>query len=181
MSDNSLKSIALGVTGCIGAYKAADLCSKLVQKGFGVHVIMTANAAKLVTPLTFQTLSQNRVVSTLWDTPEWEPQHICLADKCCLLVIVPCTANTLAKLAYGIADDALSTYALSHRGPLLIAPAMNPRMWEHPAVQTNVKILKERGAEIIGPGIGRVACGDIGTGRLEDISVIIEKIVAAVS
>ncbi len=181
MSENTIKSIALGVTGCIGAYKAADLCSKLVQKGFDVHVIMTANAAKLVTPLTFQTLSQNRVTTSLWDSPEWEPRHISLADQCRLLVIAPCTANTIAKLAHGIADDALSTYALSHRGPLLVAPAMNPRMWEHPAVQANIAILKQRGAEIIGPGVGRVACGDTGTGRLEDVPVILEKVIAAVN
>lgn len=176
MTTKKHKSIILGVTGCIGAYKAADLCSKLTQNGYDVHVVMTPNAKNLVGELTFQTLSRNRVVSSLWDSPEWEPQHTSLADQCALLLVAPCTANTLAKLAYGIADDALSTLALAHNGALMVAPAMNPRMWQHPAVQENVAILKRRGAIFIEPGTGVVACGDYGTGRLEDITIILEKI-----
>ncbi|MDD2478332.1 MAG: flavoprotein [Victivallaceae bacterium] len=176
MATNDHKSIILGVTGCIGAYKAADLCSKLTQSSYDVHVVMTSNAMKLVGELTFQTLSRNRVISSLWDSPEWEPRHTSLADKCALLVVAPCTASMMAKLAYGIADDALSTLALAHDGALMIAPAMNPRMWRHLAVQQNVSILKQRGAIFIEPGTGVVACGDYGTGRLEDIPVILEKI-----
>ncbi len=176
MSDQVKKSIALGVTGCIGAYKAADLCSKLTKKGYDVHVIMTANAQKLVTALTFQTLSRNPVTTSLWDSPRWEPQHIALADKCALLVIAPCTANMMAKLAHGLADDALSTYALSHEGPVLLAPAMNPRMWLNPATRANVEILKKRGVEFCGPGEGIVACGDTGVGRLEEVPALVEKI-----
>lgn len=166
----------LGVTGCIGAYKAADLCSKLTQYGYDVHVVMTANALKLVGELTFQTLSRNRVVSSLWNTTEWEPQHIALADKCRLLLIVPCTANMIAKLTWGIADDALSTLALAHTGTTMIAPAMNPRMWQHPAVQENISVLKRRNVQIIEPGTGTVACGDYGTGRLEEATVILNKV-----
>jgi phosphopantothenoylcysteine decarboxylase/phosphopantothenate--cysteine ligase len=177
MFENTGKSILLGVTGGIAAYKAADLCSKLTQKGYDVHVVMTANAQKLVTPLTFQTLSKNRVITGLWESPQWEPQHIDLADRCALLAIVPCTANMMAKVAYGIADDALSTSALSHAGPVLIAPAMNPRMWQSPAVRANLELLKQRGVEVVGPGAGRVACGADGIGRLEELSVILDRIV----
>ncbi len=177
MSENTGKSILLGVTGCIAAYKAADLCSKLTQKGYDVHVVMTANAQKLVTPLTFQTLSRNRVTTGLWDLPEWEPGHIALAEHCVLMAIVPCTANMLAKLAHGIADDALSTCALSHEGPLLVAPAMNPRMWKNPATRANVELLRQRGVQVVEPGEGLVACGDTGVGRLEDVAVILDRII----
>ena len=171
-------NIVLGVTGSIAAYKAADLCSRLVQSENKVTVIMTESAAKLVTPQTFFTLSKNRVVTSLWEIPEWRPEHIALAEKSDILAVVPATANFIGKYANGIADDALTTYALSHTGKVIVAPAMNPRMWSHPAVQHNIAVLKERGVIIAGPGEGRVACGDDGKGRLEDISLIYKIIMS---
>jgi phosphopantothenoylcysteine synthetase/decarboxylase len=170
------KTIALGVTGSIAAYKAADLCSKLVQADFEVIVIMTEAATKLVTPQTFLTLSKNPVITDLWKIPDWRPGHIELAERAEIFAVVPATANFIGKYTNGIADDALTTYALSHTGKVLIAPAMNPKMWRHPAVQTNVKILKERGVEFCGPAAGRVACGDDGEGRMESVNTIFETI-----
>lgn len=172
------KVITLGVTGSIAAYKAADLCSKLTQANFDVFVIMTAAAKKLITEQTFLTLSRNPVISDLWTVPEWRPAHIALADKSELLVVVPATANFIGKYSHGIADDALSTYALSHSGKVLIAPAMNPKMWANSAVQDNIKLLKKRNVEIIEPASGKVACGDDGQGRLESISLIFDTILS---
>ena len=169
-------TVVLGVTGSIAAYKAADLTSQLVKKGMDVVVIMTASAQKLVCPQTFLTLSRNAVITDLWTMPDWQPGHIELSDRAKLLVIAPCTANVIAKLANGIADDALSTYSLSHTGKIFIVPAMNPKMWKHPTVQQNVKTLKERGVVFIGPASGRVACGDDGVGRMENVSVLLTKI-----
>ena len=170
------KTIVLGVTGSIAAYKAADLTSQLVKKGMDVVVIMTASAQKLVCPQTFLTLSRNPVITDLWTMPEWQPGHIELSERAKLLVVAPCTANFLGKLANGIADDALSTYALSHTGKVMAVPAMNPKMWKNPAVQQNVKTLKDRGVEFIGPVSGRVACGDDGEGRMEEVPAILAKI-----
>ncbi|MFA6294253.1 MAG: flavoprotein [Victivallales bacterium] len=170
------KTVVLGVTGSIAAYKAADLTSQLVKKGMDVVVIMTSSAQKLVCPQTFLTLSRNPVITDLWAMPDWQPGHIELSDRARLLVIVPCTANVIGKLANGIADDALSTYALSHTGKILVVPAMNPKMWKHPAVQNNCRILKERGVIFCGPASGRVACGDDGEGRMEDVSAILANI-----
>ncbi|MBR0458746.1 MAG: phosphopantothenoylcysteine decarboxylase [Victivallales bacterium] len=169
-------TVVLGVTGSIAAYKAADLISRLAQKGVDVHVIMTASAQKLVCPQTFLTLSRNPVVTSLWDMPDWQPGHIALALRANLLVIAPATANILGKMAHGIADDALSTYFLSHTAPVLVAPAMNPRMWANPAVQDNVALLKKRGIAFIGPEAGHVACGEQGTGRLASIDDILSAI-----
>ncbi|MFA4943568.1 MAG: bifunctional phosphopantothenoylcysteine decarboxylase/phosphopantothenate--cysteine ligase CoaBC [Lentisphaeria bacterium] len=168
--------VVLGVTGSIAAYKAAEVASALVQAGVEVQVIMTAAATKLVQPQTFFTLSRNPVATDLWAAPEWEPEHIALAERARLLLIAPCTANCLAKLAWGLADDALSTFALAHTGPLLVAPAMNPRMWEHPAVQENCRRLRERGVVFIGPEAGAVACGDVGTGRLAAPAAIVQAV-----
>ena len=175
------KTVVLGVTGSIAAYKAADLTSQLVKNGLDVVVIMTASAQKLVCPQTFLTLSRNPVITDLWSMPDWQPGHIELSSRAGILAIVPCTANLIAKLANGIADDALSTYALSHSGSILIAPAMNPKMWKHPAVRQNVKTLKDRGVEFIGPASGRVACGDDGEGRMEEVAVILQKILSEIS
>jgi len=174
MSESPL--LVLGVTGSIAAYKAADLTSRLVQSGVGVQVIMTASAQKLVCPQTFMTLSRNAVITDLWSMPDWQPGHIALAVRASLLVVAPATANILAKMAHGIADDALSTYYLSHTGPVLVAPAMNPRMWGHPATQENCRILKERGVEFIGPEQGHVACGEEGMGRLASVERILETV-----
>ena len=173
--------ITLGVTGGIAAYKAADLCSKLTQKGFQVQVVMTANATKFVAPLTFQTLSRRPVITQLWEHADWKPEHVAVAQETKLFTVVPCTANFLAKYAHGIADDALSTFAISMHCPALLAPAMNPAMWSHPAVQDNVQILKKRGVHFAGPARGRVACGADGEGRMAPVEEIFAAICSLVT
>ena len=172
--------VVLGITGSIAAYKAAEITSSLTKAGVDVTVIMTDSATKLVQPQTFFTLSRNPVVTSLWDAPEWEPEHIALAERAALLVIAPATANILAKMAHGIADDALSSYIVSHTGPVMVAPAMNPRMWKQPAVQANVEILKERGVQFLGPDTGIVACGDVGTGRFVAPAVVVNAVLAQI-
>ena len=172
------KTVVLGVTGSIAAYKAAEICSRLVKAGCGVHVVMTEAATKLVGPRTFLTLSKNPVVTDLWETPEWKPEHIELAERAALLLVAPCTANFIAKHARGIADDALTTYALAHDGPVLLAPAMNPRMWNHPATRENVAILEKRGVKLVGPAVGDVACGESGKGRMEEPETIVAETLA---
>jgi len=170
------KNIVLGVTGSIAAHKAADLTSLLTKKGYAVHVVMTADAQRFITPVPFKTLSRNPVVTDLYDEEKgWQPTHIQLADDADLLLIAPATANNLAKLAHGIADDALTciALALNPKAKFLLAPAMNGKMWLHPATQENVKTLKRRGAEFIGPERGMLSCGYEGIGRLwpvEDIA-----------
>ena len=168
--------IVLGVTGSIAAYKAADITSKLVQRGIDVQVIMTDAAQKLVCPQTFLTLSQNHVVTSLWEMPDWQPGHIAMAIRAKALLIAPATANILAKMANGIADDALSTYFISHTAPVLVAPAMNPRMWSNPATIHNCETLRSRGIEFIGPDDGHVACGENGKGRMASVETIIESV-----
>src|SRR5208282_6047328 len=146
------KVVVLGVTGSIAAHRAVDLASLLVKAGCAVHVVMTAEAQRFVTALPFKTLSRHPVVTDLYDVEEgWKPAHIELADTADLLLIAPATANTLAKLANGLADDALSciALALNRKAALLIAPAMNGKMWLNPATQANVSVLKKRGAEFI--------------------------------
>ena len=173
--------VVLGVTGSIAAYKAADLTSKLVQKGHDVHVIMTGGATELVQPRTFLTLSRNPVTTDLWDVPAWQPEHVALAERADLLVVAPATANFLGKYAAGVADDALTTYALTHTGSVAVAPAMNPRMWQHPAVRANVRTLEERGVRLIPPAEGRVACGEGGAGRMADVEVLLRTIAGMLS
>lgn len=176
MKNQKKKVVVLGVTGSIAAYKAADLVSRMSQHDLEVHVIMTENAQRFVTPRTFLTLSRNPVVTSLWDTPEWQPEHVELATIANLLVIAPATANILAKMARGIADDALSTYCLSHTGQVIVAPAMNPRMWNHPATQANLRILRERNVVFAGPVCGRVACGEEGFGRMQEVPEVLDCI-----
>src|SRR5256885_2372924 len=145
MSD-SRKTIVVGVTGSIAAYKAADLVSKLVKRGHDVHVVMTGSAQQFITPLTLQTLSKNPVLSSVFDEREsWRPSHIELADRAQLLIIAPATANVIAELAHGLAGNALCEIALATLAPVLIAPAMNGKMWLHAATQQNVNTLKTRG------------------------------------
>ncbi|MCI6289424.1 MAG: phosphopantothenoylcysteine decarboxylase [Lentisphaeria bacterium] len=170
------KKIILGVTGGIAAYKSADLCSKLTSAGYDVHVIMTDNAQELITKRCFQTLSRNPVICNLWDVPEWKPEHIELSESADLCVIAPCTANFIGKYTHGIADDALTTTALAFTGTMLLAPAMNSRMWKAPAVQENCRILRERGVLFVGPESGRLACGDNGVGRMAEVPAILETI-----
>jgi len=172
------KNVVLGVTGSIAAHKAAELTSQLAKQGFDVRVVLTADALKFITALPFKTLSRHPVVTDLYDEEEgWKPTHIRLADEADLLLIAPATANTLAKLALGIADDALSciALALNPRARLLIAPAMNGKMWLHPATQQNVATLKGRGAEFIGPEEGMLSCGYEGLGRLWPVDQVAER------
>ena len=161
------KNIILGVSGSIACYKAAEIASSLTQAGHSIHVVMTSSATEFITPLTFQTVSRNPVTTGVFDEKEsWHPGHIALADSADLLLLAPATANILAKLACGIADDALTSIALASRAPLLIAPAMNGNMWLHPATQENVERLRSRGAHFAGPSEGLLACGYEGIGRL---------------
>jgi phosphopantothenoylcysteine synthetase/decarboxylase len=172
------KKIVLGVTGSIAAHKAADLASLLTKAECDVRVVMTADAQRFITPLPFKTLTRRPVVTNLFDEDEgWQPAHIELADSADLLVIAPATANVIAKLAHGIADDALTciALALNPKAKILIAPAMNGKMWLHPATQANVKILKSRGAEFIGPDEGMLSCGYEGIGRLWPVEKIAER------
>src|ERR1044071_8347164 len=165
----SVKNIVLGVTGSIAAHRAADLASLLTKQDHAVHVVMTADAQRFITPLPFKTLSRNPVVTDLYDEEEgWKPLHIRLADEADLLLVAPATANFLAKLAHGLANDALSCIAraLNTKASTLIAPAMNGKMWLHPATQENVAALKARGAEFIGPEEGLLSCGYEGLGRM---------------
>jgi phosphopantothenoylcysteine synthetase/decarboxylase len=174
------RTILLGITGSIAAYKSADTASKLKKLGHEVFCVMTKDATHFITPLTLQTLSQHPVTVDLFEEGEgeWRPSHLQLADSADLLVVSPATANVIAKLANGIADDALSTIALALRpeAKVLVAPAMNGKMWLHPATQSNVKILRSRGVEFIGPEKGLLACGYEGIGRLWDVDKIVEKI-----
>jgi phosphopantothenoylcysteine decarboxylase/phosphopantothenate--cysteine ligase len=172
------KNIVLGVTGSIAAYKAAELTSRLTKQGANVNVVMTADALRFITPLPFKTLSRHPVVSDLYDEEEgWKPTHIRLADEADLLLIAPATANTIAKLAQGIADDALTciALALNPKAKALVAPAMNGKMWLHPATQQNVSVLKSRGVEFIGPEEGMLSCGYEGLGRLWDVENIVMR------
>ena len=174
----SKKTIVLGVTGSIAAHKAIDLTSLLTGAGFDVHVVMTADALRFVTPLAFKTLSRHPVVTDLYDEEEgWKPAHISLADEADLLLVAPATANVVSKLAHGLADDALSCIALALRpeAKVLIAPAMNGKMWGHPATVANVAALRGRGVEFIGPEAGMLACGYEGTGRLGWVETISQR------
>ncbi|MGN7357622.1 bifunctional phosphopantothenoylcysteine decarboxylase/phosphopantothenate--cysteine ligase CoaBC [Paenibacillus sp. SAF-054] len=168
------KTIVLGVTGGIAAYKAATLCSRLVQKGADVHVIMTSSAKEFITELTLQSLSKNAVFSDTFD--ERDPSvvsHIRLADAADLVLIAPATANMIGKMAHGLADDMLSTTLLASMAPVMIAPAMNVHMYGHPAVQENMKTLERRGVMMIEPGEGLLACGYVGKGRMEEPESIV--------
>ena len=170
-----MKNILLGISGSIAAYKAADIASQLVKAGCEVTCIMTREAREFITPLTLQTISKQPVVTDLFDEKEsWRPTHIQLADRADLLLIAPASANILAALAHGFANDALTAIALATRSPLLIAPAMNGKMWSHPAVQQNAETLKSRGAQFIGPDEGMLACGYEGVGRLWPVEGIVQ-------
>ena len=161
------KSIVLGVTGSIAAYKSAELASLFVKQGHELFVVMTQDATEFITPLTLQTLSKNPVMTSFYDEKEnWRPGHIQLADRANLLVIAPATAHFIAELAHGLAGHPLAAIALATRAQILVAPAMNGKMWENPATKENVETLKARGVEFIGPEEGMLACGYEGLGRL---------------
>ena len=177
MSSNSKKPcVVLGVTGGIAVYKACELLRLLQKRGMDVFVVMTQNACRFVAPLTFETLSGHPVAVDTFDRPQtWEVEHIALAKRADLFLIVPATANIIGKMACGIADDMLSTTVMATRAPVMIAPAMNTGMWENPAVQQNIKTLTMRGVHVVRPTSGHLACGDSGAGKLEDIEVIARR------
>src|SRR5881296_4039109 len=167
------KTIVLGVTGSIAAYKSAELASLLVKQGHEVFVVMTKDATEFIPPLTLQTLSKNPVTTSFYDEKEnWRPGHIDLADRANLLLIAPATAHIIAELANGLASHPLAAIALATRAPILLAPAMNGKMWQHPATVENVEKLKTRGVEFIGPEEGMLACGYEGLGRLWKVTDI---------
>ena len=169
-------NVLLGITGSIAAYKAADIASLLTKQGCSVTAVMTADAQEFITPLTLQTVTRNPVVASLYDEKQsWRPGHIHLADNADLLLIAPATANVLAKLAAGIADDALTAIALATRAPILHAPAMNGHMWAHPATVRNVETLRAWGHHFIGPDDGMLACGYEGTGRLWPVEGVVAR------
>ena len=169
-----MKSVVLGVTGSIAAYKAADIASQLTKRGREVRAVMTAEAQHFITPLTLQTLSRQPVVTNLFDEKiGWHPGHIDLADHADLLLIAPATAQIIAELAWGFANHALSAIALATRAPILIAPAMNGKMWLHPATHDNRERQHARGVQFIGPEEGLLACGYEGVGRLWPVDGIV--------
>jgi phosphopantothenoylcysteine decarboxylase / phosphopantothenate---cysteine ligase len=173
-------AIVLGVTGCIGAYKACEVLRELQKRGVDVHVVMTEAATRFVAPLTFEALSQHPVfVDQFALGSESDIRHISLADAAELLLVAPATANILGKFARGIADDALSTLYTATKAPALVAPAMNVNMFEHPAVVENIEILRQRGVRFVEPGSGYLACGWLGKGRLAEVPDIVEAAMAA--
>lgn len=176
------KTIAVGVTGSIAAYKAVEIVRRLVERGAQVHVLMTESASRFVAPLTFQTLSRNPVLTDLFaPVADWEIEHVVMAERIALLLIAPATANAIARLATGIADDPLTCLCLSTRAPVLVAPAMDSDMLLHPATQANIERLKQMGYRIIAPAEGPLASGKSGPGRLPDVQEILAQVEAALS
>ncbi|NRT33522.1 phosphopantothenoylcysteine decarboxylase/phosphopantothenate--cysteine ligase [Clostridium beijerinckii] len=171
------KNLVLGVSGGIAVYKALEIVSLLVKKDINVNVIMTESATKFVTPLSFQSLSQNMVTCDMFAEPKaWEIQHISLAEKADVFLVAPATANIIGKVANGIADDMLSTTIMATKAKVIFAPAMNTNMYENPIVQENIKKLKSLGYEFIEPAEGRLACGTSGKGKLESPEIIVDKV-----
>lgn len=171
--------IVLGVSGSIAAYKSAELVRLMKSREWDVHVILTEGGAEFVTELTFRTLSRNPVGGDQFDKArvDWHPEHISLADMADLLVIAPCTANVMAKLAQGLSDDLLTATALACKAPLVLAPAMNGNMWTHAATQANLKLLKSRGAMFVDMQSGDLACGYQGLGRMADPEQIMNVLI----
>ncbi|HEY9724233.1 MAG TPA: bifunctional phosphopantothenoylcysteine decarboxylase/phosphopantothenate--cysteine ligase CoaBC [Oscillatoriaceae cyanobacterium] len=168
-----MPTLLLGISGGIAAYKAVDLASRLRKRGWEVHVVMTEAATRFVTPLTFESISRHPVHVDAWaETGTGGIEHIDVARLADVFLVCPATANTLAKLAHGFADDLLGAIALATTAPLLLAPAMNPAMWAHPATQANLELLKSRGARVVMPEAGEMACGEVGTGRLAEPETI---------
>ena len=173
--------ILLGVTGSIAAYKAAELVRRFQKRDWDVRVVMTKAATEFVSELTFRSLSQHPVhIEMFPDTDEWRPDHISLGEWPDVFLVAPCTANVIAKLAHGIADDLLSCTALAMQAPLVVAPAMNDRMWENTATQNNVTALTKRGVSVVDVGVGDLACGYQAQGRLADLDQIVSAVEARV-
>ncbi|NEZ46006.1 bifunctional phosphopantothenoylcysteine decarboxylase/phosphopantothenate--cysteine ligase CoaBC [Clostridium niameyense] len=171
------KSVVIGVTGGIACYKTLDIVSRLKKKNYEVNVIMTSSALKFINPLPFQSLSQNFVVKDMFEEPKaFEIQHISLAKKADLILVAPATANIIGKVANGIADDMLSTTIMAAKCPIIFAPAMNTNMYRNPIVQDNMKKLEYHGYSFINPISGKLACGDVGEGKMEDTETIVEMV-----
>ena len=171
------KTIVLGVTGSIAAYKIANLASMLVKLNADVHVIMTQNATKFITPMTFETLTNNKCIVDTFDRNfNFDVKHVSLAKRGDLFMVAPCTANVIGKVASGICDDMLTTTIMATKAPVLFAPAMNTGMWENPILQDNLKKLKHYGYQIIEPIVGRLACGDTGSGKMPSEETLLEHI-----
>lgn len=168
--------IVLGITGGIGAYKACELARELMRRGLRVKTVMTSAAQRFVTPLTFRTLTGEPVGVSLWDEPASGVHHISLAEEADVVVIAPCTANVIAKIAQGRADDLLTTTVLATEAQLVVAPAMNTHMWARDITRGNVAVLVSRGAVIVEPGTGVLACGDVGEGRLAEVGDIADAV-----
>ena len=171
------KTIVLGVTGSIAAYKTANLASMLVKLGADVHVIMTQNATKFITPMTFETLTDNKCIADTFDRNfSFDVKHVSLAKKGDLFMVAPCTANVIGKLAAGICDDMLTTTLLATKAPIILAPAMNTGMWESPILQDNIQRLQRYGYHFVEPAVGRLACGDVGSGKMPAEELLLEHI-----
>jgi phosphopantothenoylcysteine decarboxylase/phosphopantothenate--cysteine ligase len=171
------KTVVIGVSGGIACYKAVEVVNQLRKDGYNVKVIMTKAAQQFVTPLTFQTMSRNAVVTEMFDpVAKWDTEHVSLAKAADLFVIVPATANIIGKIANGIADDMLSTTVMATKSPVLIFPAMNTAMYENSILQENIQKLKKHGYHLFGTASGELACGDIGTGKLLDWQQIVVEI-----
>ena len=182
MTSEKKKCVVLGVTGGIAAYKACEILRLLQKRGMDVFVVMTKNATRFVSPLTFETLSGHPVAVDTFERPAtWEVEHIALAKRADLFLIAPATANIIGKMACGIADDMLSTTVMATRAPVMIAPAMNTGMWDNPAVQQNLKTLADRGVHVVAPAVGYLACGDNGAGKLEAVEVIVQRAIDVLS
>ena len=181
MSEENLylkgRTVVLGITGSIAAYKSADICSRLTEEGARVYPILTDSACRFIQPLTLQILSKNVALTDLWYESEHNlPNHIQIADSADLLLVAPASANCIALFAQGLGQDLLSTVHLATRAPVLIAPAMNGKMYDHPATQANIDILKGRNYHFVDPEEGLLACGYEGLGKLAKIEVILDKV-----
>jgi phosphopantothenoylcysteine decarboxylase/phosphopantothenate--cysteine ligase len=174
--------VTVGVSGGVAAYKAAELVRALQAKALDVHVVMTESATRFIQPLTFAALTGHKVITGLWGTEQSEPnvdsaiEHIAVAQSTDILVVAPATADLLARFAHGLADDFLTTLYLATPAPVVIAPAMNTEMWAHPATQANLRVLADRNVQIVPPGVGDLACGMVGPGRLADIEAIVKAV-----
>lgn len=176
MNTSNKPLVVLGVTGCIAAYKACELSRKLIAAGCRVKVIMTENATRFVGPATFRALTDEPVAVSLWDAAEARVHHISLAQEADVMVVAPATANIIAKMAAGRADDLLTTTALATRAPIIVAPAMNVAMWQAEATRANIATLESRGVVTVGPDSGELACGDVGEGRLVSVERIVDSV-----
>ena len=176
------KTVVIGVSGGIAVYKTLDVVSRLRKLGVNVNVIMTKSATEFVTPLSFQSLSQNYVVCDMFEDPKtWDVEHISLAKRADVFLIAPATANVIGKIANGIADDMLTTTVMATKAKVLIAPAMNTNMYENPILQRNINTLKELGYNFVEPESGRLACGDTGKGKLASPETIVDEVVKLLS